>query len=255
MAVAPEGRVRLIAVPIIVGMQRVPSANPTLRLPLRPLGGTRASWRPIAIESCAGAVFWGTSGWRPSWPHRPPGNGCPYCGNRKVLEGFNDIATTHPHIAAQASGWDPTTVIRKRSNGEHGAVTMAMNGMRLQAIGSKGRVASSVNRQVLKGFDDSATTHPALAAQAHKWDPSTVVSGSKARRLWQCDRGHEWEARVHERARRNIGCPRCANRPVATRHGSLVVEHPEVAVQAVRSYRQLSHPVAVDTALAMQRGS
>lgn len=26
------------------------------------------------------------------------GNGCPYCANQKVLKGYNDIATTHPHL-------------------------------------------------------------------------------------------------------------------------------------------------------------
>lgn len=31
-------------------------------------------------------------------------NGCPYCAGRKVLPGFNDLATTHPKIAAQ---WHP----------------------------------------------------------------------------------------------------------------------------------------------------
>ena len=24
--------------------------------------------------------------------------GCPYCNNRKVLKGFNDLTTTHPHL-------------------------------------------------------------------------------------------------------------------------------------------------------------
>ena len=28
------------------------------------------------------------------------GNGCPYCSNRKVLKGFNDLVTTHPEIAS-----------------------------------------------------------------------------------------------------------------------------------------------------------
>ena len=32
-------------------------------------------------------------------------NGCPYCANRKVLPGFNDLATVEPRIAAQ---WHPT---------------------------------------------------------------------------------------------------------------------------------------------------
>lgn len=33
------------------------------------------------------------------------GSGCPYCANRKVLAGFNDLATRKPTIAAQ---WHPT---------------------------------------------------------------------------------------------------------------------------------------------------
>lgn len=33
------------------------------------------------------------------------GSGCPYCANRKVLPGFNDLATTEPKVAAQ---WHPT---------------------------------------------------------------------------------------------------------------------------------------------------
>ena len=37
-------------------------------------------------------------------------SGCPFCSNNKVLEGFNDFATTHPELAKEAKGWDPTTV-------------------------------------------------------------------------------------------------------------------------------------------------
>ena len=32
---------------------------------------------------------------------RTSGSGCPYCANRKVLKGFNDLATTHPYIALE----------------------------------------------------------------------------------------------------------------------------------------------------------
>ena len=31
--------------------------------------------------------------------------GCPYCANKKVLPGFNDLATLYPHVASQ---WHPT---------------------------------------------------------------------------------------------------------------------------------------------------
>ena len=36
---------------------------------------------------------------------RANGTGCPYCTNRKVLAGFNDLATVEPRIAAE---WHPT---------------------------------------------------------------------------------------------------------------------------------------------------
>ena len=36
---------------------------------------------------------------------RANGTGCPYCTNRKVLAGFNDLATVEPKIASE---WHPT---------------------------------------------------------------------------------------------------------------------------------------------------
>lgn len=36
---------------------------------------------------------------------RANGSGCPYCTNKKVLAGFNDLATVEPRIAAE---WHPT---------------------------------------------------------------------------------------------------------------------------------------------------
>jgi len=41
---------------------------------------------------------------------RSSNTGCPICSNQRVLAGFNDLATTHPHLASQAENWDPTTV-------------------------------------------------------------------------------------------------------------------------------------------------
>ena len=36
---------------------------------------------------------------------RASGAGCPYCAGKRVLAGFNDLATLCPEIAAQ---WDPS---------------------------------------------------------------------------------------------------------------------------------------------------
>ena len=43
--------------------------------------------------------------WQARINHRANGVGCPICSSRKVFEGFNDLATTHPKIAAE---WHPT---------------------------------------------------------------------------------------------------------------------------------------------------
>lgn len=43
--------------------------------------------------------------WRSVISARARGSGCPYCTGRKVLAGFNDLATVYPQIAAQ---WHPT---------------------------------------------------------------------------------------------------------------------------------------------------
>jgi uncharacterized Zn-finger protein len=37
--------------------------------------------------------------------------GCPYCANKRVYVGFNDLVTTHPEIAEQSDGWDPKTFV------------------------------------------------------------------------------------------------------------------------------------------------
>ena len=40
--------------------------------------------------------------------------GCPYCSGRKVLAGYNDLATTHPDIAAM---WHPRMNKRLKPTG------------------------------------------------------------------------------------------------------------------------------------------
>jgi hypothetical protein len=54
------------------------------------------------------------------------GNNCPYCANKKVLPGFNDMATTHPELAVDLIG-DATKImagtnkkLRWRCNVGHG---------------------------------------------------------------------------------------------------------------------------------------
>lgn len=138
---------------------------------------------------------------------------CPFCGNKKLLKGFNDLATTYPNIAKQAYGWDPTKIV-------------GGNSKRLKWICDKSHIweSSSINRVsnktgcpicenqlLLTGYNDLKTTHPALAKEAYMWDPSTVISGSKKKYKWKCNIGHLWIASVGARSGTSTtGCPSCS---------------------------------------------
>ena len=67
-------------------------------LPLMPDGVTHGS-HTMAWWRCG----LGHS-WRAAVSARAQGSDCPYCAGRKVLPGFNDLATRDPMVAAE---WDP----------------------------------------------------------------------------------------------------------------------------------------------------
>ena len=170
--------------------------------------------------------------WAASVADRSSGRGCPFCANRRVLVGFNDLATTNPELASQADGWDPTTVVafsnrKVQWKCSKGHTWRAWIGNRTKGSGCpvcSGRTASS-------GFNDLATTHPELAAQADGWDPTTVVAGSDMKLPWKCELDHCWIARVGERSS-GQGCPYCANRSVLSGFNDLATTNPELAAQA-----------------------
>ena len=41
---------------------------------------------------------------------RVNGQGCNICAGKKILQGFNDLATSHPDVAKEAYGWNPAVV-------------------------------------------------------------------------------------------------------------------------------------------------
>lgn len=136
-------------------------------------------------------------------------HGCPFCSNNQVLKGFNDLETKFPEIAAEANGWDPTTVSSKSKK-------------KLEWICSKGHVWSAAvgsrtvggngcpvcrNWLATTGVNDLTTLFPGIANQADGWDPATVNSGSSKRMPWICELGHRWVTQVAVRTSRNSGCP------------------------------------------------
>ena len=79
--------------------------------------GLVKEWHPIKngdlkpIDVVAGSnkkVWWCCSEgheWKVGISHRNRGHNCPVCSNKKVLKGFNDLATTHPELVKE---WHPT---------------------------------------------------------------------------------------------------------------------------------------------------
>lgn len=64
---------------------------------------------PSQLTASSTRVVWwhGSCGheWRASPSNRSRGTNCPYCGNQKLLEGFNDLETLYPDIAQE---WHPS---------------------------------------------------------------------------------------------------------------------------------------------------
>ncbi len=161
------------------------------------------------------------------------GNGCPVCSNRKLLTGFNDIATTHPDLAKEAHGWDPTKTMAGTSKKltwkcQNGHSWVSAGYSRLNGH----NCPYCVNQKVLSGFNDLATTHPELAKEAHRWDPKKVIAGTSKKMTWMCHLGHKWEAGGNNRA---LGgnCPYCMNKKVLKGFNDLATTHPELAKEAI----------------------
>ena len=75
-------------------------------LPLESYQGLRTNWRCKKLQ--CGHEFYAKYE-----SIQQETQGCPYCSGHSVLKGFNDFASKFPEFAAQADGWDPTTVTSK----------------------------------------------------------------------------------------------------------------------------------------------
>jgi hypothetical protein len=166
----------------------------------------------------------------------PTNNGCPVCGNKKVLPGFNDLATLYPETAKEADGWDPSTVTAGSSKNlgwccSKGHAWTAIVKNRTPPQGSGCPVCE--NKQVVPGVNDLKTLFPDLATEADGWDPSTVTPGSSTKRRWLCTKGHNWGSPPFRRTGpKKCGCPYCAGNAVWKGFNDLATLFPELAKEA-----------------------
>jgi Probable Zinc-ribbon domain len=163
------------------------------------------------------------------------GSGCPYCGGKKVLVGFNDLATTHPHLVVEVDGWDPKLFTFgsnkkmpwKCRNGHRWEVSINS-----RAGTKKSNCPYCSGLKTITGINDLSISHPKLAQQADGWDPSKFKAGSNKKMSWKCAKGHKWESAINKRAIEEQGCPTCSNHKTFKGFNDLRTTHPNLANEA-----------------------
>ena len=181
--------------------------------------------------------------WQAQINARTRGTGCPVCTNKKVVVGVNDLATTHPEIAAQwhpvkNGGRTPQSVVY----GNHGKVWwQCEKGHEWQAsIISRTGVGAGcpvcAGKLVVSGQNDLASQKPHLAAQWHPvrngtLTPQEVTLFSNRSVWWLCEKGHEYRAAVAQRSQSETDCPYCKNRKVLAGFNDLATVEPSIAAQ------------------------
>ena len=191
---------------------------------------------PDSVTHGSNKIVWwkGKCGheWRASIKNRViSGSGCPYCSHNAILEGFNDLASQKPELAAEWSDRNapllPTqvTVFANRKAWwkckECGNEWETL--ITTRSDGSKCPYCSGYI--LLKGFNDFATKYPQLAEE---WSdrnlpltPDTVNDKSRKNVWWKCRTcGYEWKSVIYSRANGSM-CPVCAERAVLTGYNDL----------------------------------
>lgn len=158
--------------------------------------------------------------WEATIGSRNSGVGCPYCSNKKVLAGFNDLESQDIQLTKE---WHPVKNQELKPsdviiNSDKKAWWLGKCGHEWEArINSRSRGTGCpycVNQKVLKGFNDFETKHPELAKEWHPSQngdlkPSNVIANGDKKIWWIGKCGHEWKANIYKRTLDNR-CPICA---------------------------------------------
>ena len=207
----------------IKGVNDLKTTNPKL---LAEWNYEKNNIKPEEVKASShNTVWWKCSKgheWQARISHRTNGVGCPYCKNKKVLKGYNDLETTDSELVKEwnynknssLSPFEVTRGSRKKvwwiCNKGHEWMSSIQN----RAIMNHNCPYCS-NQRVLIGYNDLATTNPKLVKEWNynkngKLKPTMVVCGSNKKVWWKCNKGHEWEASIFER-NKGTGCPLCYN--------------------------------------------
>ena len=159
--------------------------------------------------------------WQATIASRNQGKGCPYCANRKVLIGYNDLQTANPSLSKEwhlenNQGLTPMDIT---SNSDKKVWWRCNEGHEWQARiadRSKGNGCPyCAGKKVLVGYNDLITVNIELAKEwnyekNNSLTPMDVTANSDKKVWWKCSKGHEWAAKIYSRSN-GSGCPACSS--------------------------------------------
>lgn len=178
--------------------------------------------------------------WEAMICNRTHGTNCPYCAGKKVWAGFNDLASTYPHLACE---W------HYNENGDLRPedITAASN-KKVWWLCPLGHtwIASINNRKhgngcpycagkmIWLGFNDLSTVQPRISSE---WDfeknenlhPKQFTAGSSKKVWWKCEHGHSWRTTIHSRQKN--GCPHCYGNIFTPGVNDLLTVNPMIAAE------------------------
>jgi len=164
--------------------------------------------------------------------------GCAICSNKKVQVGFNDLSTTHPHIASE---WDYSKNTLTPDNIVSGSTIKvwwlcilghSYNSQIRKRTNYKRGCPYCANQKVLEGFNDLFSQRKDIISE---WDynkntvkPSTVAKRTKTKFWWRCkENNHSWQAAPDTRSH-GEKCPYCTGRKTLKGFNDLLTTNPEL---------------------------
>lgn len=194
---------------------------------------------PETLSMNSGTRVWWTCEKKHSWESSPNTRtsmktGCPYCSNRRILVGYNDLATTQPELVKYWNdpGVEPTQVTagsKKSVLWECDYGHEYLSPIRKQVAKRSCTVCSG--HTVITGVNDIGTLKPSLADEWNDPNPITMYGkGNPYKASWRCIQDHEWSATVASRVA-GAGCPYCSGRYAVPGSTDLESRFPELSAE------------------------
>lgn len=230
---------------VLKGYNDLATTNPEL---LKEWDFTKNTISPYEITAGAEKMIWWICPKDHSYQsyafNRKRGVGCPICDGKKVLIGYNDLATTNPKIAKE---WDyekngdlkPTDITEGSTTNvwwicEKGHSFDARAKDRKRGL----NCPYCSNKKVLVGFNDLYTycidNHleeiiEEFDNDKNEFSMKDVTAGSDKETWWKCPKGHSYQSSPSRRVMRGSGCGICSHNILVKGVNDLLTTHPEIA--------------------------